>query len=108
MGLALIIFLLFLLFLGVGILGIIISIDFFEYLKRYHSEAYKEMSFERPFGMPRADFFFHPINPLKFLPFIFSAEDLDDGDVTAYKKKLKLVMIAFLAFLVIFLLYSLF
>jgi hypothetical protein len=108
MGIAIILLLLFLLFLGVGILGIIISIDFFEYIKRYHSEAYKEMSFERPFGMTREDFFFHPINPLKFLPFIFSAEDLDDDEVTAYKKKLKLVTIVFLVFLVIFLLYSLF
>ena len=108
MGFAIILLLLFLLFIGVGILGIIISIDLFEYLKRFHSKSYKEMSFERPFGMPRKDFFFHPINPLKFVPFIFSAEDLDDGEVTSFKKKLKLVTIAFLAFLVIFLLYSLF
>ena len=107
MGLA-IIFLLFLLFFGIGILGIIFSIDFFEYLKKYHSKLYQEMSFERPFGMPREAFFFHPINPLKYVPFIFSEEDLDDGEVTAYKKKLKLVTIAFLVLLVIFLLYSLF
>ena len=66
------------------------------------------MSFERPFGMPREDFFVHPINPFKYLPFIFSEEDLDDGEVTAYKKKLKPVTIAFLVFLAIFLLYSLF
>ena len=108
MGIAIILLLLFLLFIGVGILGIIISIDFFEYLKRYHSKSYKEMSFERPFGMPREEFFFHPIKPQKFLHFIFSAEDLDDGGVTAYKKKLKLVAIAVLVFLVIFLLYSIF
>ena len=108
MGFALILLLLFLLFFGVGILGIIISIDFFEYLKRYHSQSYKEMSFERPFGMSREEFFFHPIKPLKFIPFIFSAEDLDDGEITAYKKKLKLVTTAFLVFLVIFLLFSLF
>ena len=107
MGFALIIMLLFLLFAGVGVLGIVISIDFFEYLKRYHSESYKEMSFERPFGMSREDFFIHPIKPQKFVPFVFSAEDLDDDEITAYKKKLKLVTIGFGAFLVIFLLYSL-
>jgi hypothetical protein len=108
MGLAIILLLLFLLFIGVGILGIIISIDLFEYLKRFHSKSYKEMSFERPFGIPREDFFFHPMNPLKYVAFIFSAEDLNDDEVTAFKKKLKLVTIAFLVFLVIFLLYSLF
>ena len=107
MGFALILLLLFLLFFGVGILGIIISIYFFEYLKRYHSESYKEMSFERPFGMSREDFFIHHIKPQKFVPFIFSAEDLDDDEITAYKKKLKLVTIGFGSFLVIFLLYSL-
>ena len=108
MGFAIILLLLFLLFFGVGILGIILSIDFFEYLKRYHSESYKEMSFERPFGMPREDFFFHPIKPLKFVPFIFSEEDLKDDEITAYKKKLKRVMIACMAFLVIYFLFSLF
>ena len=66
------------------------------------------MSFERLFGISREDFFVHPINPLKFGPFIFSAEDLGDDEITAFKKRLKLVTIALLAFLVIFLLFSLF
>lgn len=108
MGLAIILLLLFLLFIAVGILGIIISIDFFEYLKKYHSESYKEMSFKRPFGISREDFFFHPIKPFKFFPFIFSPGDLDDDEVMAYKKKLKLVTISFLGFLAIFILFSLF
>jgi hypothetical protein len=108
MGVAILLLLLILLFCGVGILGLIISIYFFDYLKKYHSESYKGMCFESLFGVPRDDFFFHPVKPQKFIPFIFSAEDLDDGEIVAYKKKLKMVMIAVLVFFVIFFLFSIF
>lgn len=108
MGLAIIFLLLLFLSIAIAILGIFISIDFLEYLKRFHTEKWKEMSFERPFGIPREDFFFHAIKPHELLPFIFSPEDLGDDEVMAYKKKLKVVTTAVLVFLVIFILFSLF
>jgi len=106
MGLAIIFVFLLLVIIAIAILGIIILIDFFEYLKRFHTGKWKEMSFERPFGIPREDFFFHVPKPLEFFPFIFSPEDLDDDQITAYKKKLKLVALLLLAFLAILILFS--
>lgn len=108
MGLALIFVLLLFVAIAIAVFGIILSIDLFEYLKRFHSGKYKEISFERPFGIAREDFFFHAVKPHEFFSFIFSAEDLDDNQVTAYKKKLKLVTMSFLALLIILILSSLF
>ena len=108
MGLALFFILLLFVTIGIGIFGIIVSIDLFEYLKRFHTEKYKEMSFERPFGMAREDFFFHAVKPIEFIRFIFSPQNFDDVQVLAYTKKLKLVTLSFLALLIILILFSVF
>jgi len=72
-----------------GFLTIYLVIDFFEYLKKYHSFVWEELCFERPFGIPQKDFFFYPIKPLKFIPFILSADDQQDSSMTSYKKRIK-------------------
>jgi hypothetical protein len=79
-------------------------VEFFEYLRKFHTMKWKELSFERPFGISQEDFYFYPIRPLKFLPFIFSKGDINDSEVTTYKTVLKtsLMAIAFL-FLVLLL-----
>jgi len=90
--------LVFLLTVGIGIFGIILAIDFCDYLQRYENEKYEEITYEHPFGIPRKDFFLHPIKPYKFLIFIFSSEDWHDENIPAYKKKLKLVIGSFFLF----------
>lgn len=65
-------------------------VDFFEYLKKFHAVKWKELSFERPFGISQEDFYFYPIRPLKFIPFIFSKSNFNDSEVTTYKTVLKL------------------
>jgi len=90
--------LIFLLTVGIGILGIIIAIDFCDYLQRYATEKYEEITFERPFGISRKDFFLHPIKPHRLFVFIFSSEDCNDENIPDYKKKLKIIMISFFLF----------
>jgi len=87
--------LIFLLTVGIGILGIVLAIDFCDYLQKYVTEKYEEITFERPFGISRKDFFLHPIKPHRFFIFIFSSEDCDDENIPGYKKKLKVVIISF-------------
>ena len=64
-------FLLILLLFAAGFLSIYLVIDFFEYLKRFQASVWKDLCFERPFGIPRDDFFFYPVRPLKFMGFLF-------------------------------------
>jgi hypothetical protein len=73
-------------------------IEFFEYLKKFHALKWKELSFDRPFGISQEDFYFYPIRPLKFIPFIFTKNDMNDIKVTTYKTVLKLSLLA-IAFL---------
>jgi hypothetical protein len=75
-------------------------IEFFEYLKKFHALKWKELSFDRPFGISQEDFYFYPIRPLKFIPFIFTKNDMNDIKVTTYKTVLKLSLLA-IAFLFI-------
>jgi hypothetical protein len=69
-------------------------IEFFEYLKKFHSAKWKEISFEPPFGISQADFYFYPIRPCKFIPFLFSKNDINDTKVIVYKTILKLSLLA--------------
>ena len=85
-------------FLTVVLLGIIFFsiytlIDFFEYLKKFHALKWKELSFERPFGISQENFYFYPIKPLKFIPFMFTSNDINDTKVTVYKTVLKLSLL---------------
>ena len=91
--------LVFLLTAGIGIFGIILAVDFSDYLQRYEPNKWEEITYERPFGISRKDFLLHPIKPHRFFVFIFSTEDWYDENIPAYKKKLKLVIISFSLFL---------
>ena len=80
--------------------SVYILIEFFEYLKKFHPLKWKELSFERPFGILQEDFYFYPIRPLKLIPFIFTKTDINDTKVTFYKTVLKLSLLA-IAFLLL-------
>ena len=89
-------------FFSIGTFCIFILIEFFEYLKKYHAFKWQEISFERPFGINQANFYFYPIKPFKFIPFLFSTDDIDDTKVTKYKKILKLSLLALIFWIIIF------
>jgi hypothetical protein len=108
MGQVAISILFFLLFCAIGIFGIIMSIDLCEYLKRYHSKKWKEISFERPFGIPQENFPIHPVKPVSLIAFLASSEDLDDTNILAYKKRFKLLFLAFVCVFIIFILFWIF
>ena len=80
---------------GSGLLTIYLLIDFFEYLKKYHVFVWRKLCYERPFGMAQEDFFFYPINPSKFIPFLNSNEDPPESDLGGYKKKIKITFCIF-------------
>jgi hypothetical protein len=75
-------------------------IELVEYLKKFHTLKWKELSFERPFGIAQEDFYFYPIRPLKFIPFIFTKNDINDAKVNVYRTVLKLTLLA-LVFLIL-------
>ena len=79
--------------LGIIFFSIYTLIDFFEYLKKFHALKWKELSFERPFGISQENFYFYPIRPLKFIPFMFTSNDINDTKVTVYKTVLKLSLL---------------
>jgi len=83
-------FILMLLLFAAGFFTIYLLVDFFEYLKKFNKPVWNELCFERPFGIPRQDFFFHPIKPLKLFPFIFAEDASGDDCVDGYKKRIKL------------------
>jgi hypothetical protein len=80
--------------------SIYILIEFFEYLKKFHTLKWKEISFERPFGIAQENFYFYPIRPLKFIPFMIAKGDIIDKKVTVYKITLNLSLLA-IAFLLL-------
>jgi hypothetical protein len=86
-----------LLIVGSGILTIYLVIDFFEYLKKYQRFVWQDLCFERPFGISHEDFFFYPIKPLKFIPFLLSDDDPENSPMADYKKKIKFSFIGLLA-----------
>ena len=84
-----------------GFLTICLVIDFFEYLKKYHKFLWQDLCFERPFGIPQEDFFFYPIKPNKFIPFLLSEEDSDENSMSGYKKRIKFSFIGLIAVVLI-------
>jgi hypothetical protein len=86
-----------LLIAGSGFLTIYLVIDFFEYLKKYHAFVWQNLCFERLFGISYEDFFFYPIKPLKFIPFLLSEDDPEESPMAGYKKRIKFSFIGLLA-----------
>jgi hypothetical protein len=97
-----------LLFFAIGAFGIYLLIDFIEYLRKYHSKRWAQLSFARLFGLSQQDVFFYQIHPLKFLPYLFNKEDFEDDNVAEYKKRIQLAVYAFSAMIVISFISSLF
>ena len=95
-------------FCALGIFGIIMTIDLCEYLKRYHSGKWKEISFARPFGMSQESFPIHPVNPVSLISFLASSEELDDNNIQVYKKRLKMILYAFVGVSIILILLVIF
>lgn len=95
-------------FCALGIFGIVVTIDLCEYLKRYHSGKWKEISFERPFGMSQESFPVHPVNPVQLITFLTSTDDLGDNTIQVYKKRLQMLFYAFAGVSVILLLLVIF
>ena len=87
--------------LAIGILTIYLSIDFFEYLKKYHPKAYQKMSFQSLFGMSGENALFHLIKPQEFFRFLLAPADLQDNTVKTYKQKIKISLSALLGLIVI-------
>ena len=95
-----------LVFFAIGAFSIYIVIDFIEYLKKYHSERWSELSFASLFGISQQDLFFYQIHPLKFIPYIFNKDDSDDANVAVYKKRIQLSFLGISAMFVIYFLIS--
>ena len=90
-----------LLFSALSVIVIYMTVDFFEYLKKFHSAIWKEISFERPFGISQDELYFYPIRLIKFIPFLLSKNDINDTNVIIYKAVIKLLLLAII-FLIIF------
>jgi hypothetical protein len=82
-------FILLLLLFAASSLTIYLTIDFFEYLKRFHALVWNDLCFERPFGIARDAFFFYPVRPLKFIPFLFGADENRVSQLAEHKKRIK-------------------
>ena len=93
--------------LAIGVLIIYLSIDLFEYLKKYHPMTYKQMSFESLFGMSGDNSLIYLIKPQEYFRFLLAPADLQDHNIKVYKHRLKLGFIALLGLFVIYLLLNL-
>ena len=93
--------------LAVGILAIYLSIDFFEYLKKYHPRNYRQMAFTSLFGISGESFIFHPIKPQVFFRFLFSSADLQDNNVKVYKSRIRLSLTALVGLFLVYGLWNL-
>jgi hypothetical protein len=91
-----------------GILTIYLVIDFFEYLKKYHALLWQKLCFERPFGIQQKDFFFYPVKPLKFIPFLLSSDDAQNSGLATYKTRIKYAFIGLIAAVVLNFIISIF
>ena len=92
--------------LAIGILTIYLSIDFFEYLKKYHQPEYKQMSFASLFGISNESFIFHLIKPQEFFRFLLSPADLQDNNIKVYKTRIRLSLLALTGLFAIILLWN--
>ena len=80
--------------MAAGIATIYLSIDLFEYLKKYHPPKYKQMSFDSLFGISNESFIFHLIKPQEFFRFLLSPSDLQDNNIKIYKSRIRMSLLA--------------
>jgi hypothetical protein len=88
-------------------LTIYLSIDLFEYLKKYHPGTYKQMSFESLFGLTADNSFFYLIKPQEYFRFLLAPSDLRDHNIKTYKQRIKISLSALLGLFVIYMLWTL-
>jgi hypothetical protein len=88
--------------LAIGILGIYLLIDFYEYLKKNHLPSYKQLSYASLFGIAAESFFLHLIKPHALIRFLFSANNLQDGNVKIYKQRIRLSLISLMGLFAIY------
>ena len=88
--------------LAIGLLGIYLLIDLFEYLKKNHSSSYKQLCYASLFGISAESFFLHLIKPHELIRFLISPDNLQDGSVKIYKKRIRLCLLALLGLFVIY------
>jgi len=86
--------LLFLIIAGLGVFGIVLAIDFCEYLRKARPRQWESVTYESVFGIPREKLPVNPIRPIKFVIAIFSSGDKHDLSTSAHKRKLKLILIS--------------
>jgi hypothetical protein len=91
--------------LAIGIVTIYLSIDFFEYLKKYHPPKYKQMSFASLFGISNESFIFHLIKPQEFFRFLLSPTDLQDNNIKTYKTRIRVSLLALTGFVALIILW---
>jgi len=92
--------------LAIGILTIYLSIDFFEYLKKYHQPEYKQMSFASLFVISNASFLSNLIQPQEFSRFLLLPADLRDNNVKVYKTRIRLSLFTLMGLVAIILLWN--
>lgn len=88
--------------LAIGILGIYLLIDFYEYLKKNHPSGYKQLSYASLFGISAESFFLHLIKPQELIRFLISSNNLQDANVAIYKKRIRLCLFGLLGLFVIY------
>jgi hypothetical protein len=76
--------------LAIGLAGIYLAIDFFEYLKKNHNLKYRQMSYVSVFGISAESLPFHLIRPVEFIGFLF--------------KKIKILLFALLGLFALYIL----
>jgi len=88
--------------LAIGLLGIYLLIDLFEYLKKNHPSSYSQLCYASLFGISAESFFLHLIKPHELVRFLISADDLRDGSVKIYKNRIRLCLLGLLGLFVIY------
>ena len=91
-----------LVFFVIGAFSIYLLIDFIEYLKKYHTERWEQLSFEHLFGISQQDFFFYQFHPLKFIPYLFNKDDAEDAKVAGDKKRIQLSLLGVMTMFAMF------
>ena len=92
--------------LAIGLLGIYLLVDLFEYLKKNHPSSYKQLCYASLFGISADSFFLHLIKPHELIRFLISSDSLQDGSVKIYKKRIRLSLLALLGLFVIYSLWN--
>ena len=73
-----------------GIFSIVLLADLMDFLRSSNQSLWKKLTFKRIPNIPDELLFVPLIRPIRFVSFLFSAEDLGDPDVKTAKIRLKI------------------